>query len=71
MTDAFPAVAALPPVLIGASTKAYLGLAELTRWTEVVTAGLAELAFENGGDGSHGSLSTGTPYLCLPARCCR
>lgn len=67
MTDAFPAVAALPPVLIGASTKAYLGLAELTRWTEVVTAGLAELASENGGDGSHGSLSTGTPYLCLPA----
>ena len=63
MTAGFPAVAALPPVLIGASTKAYLGLAELTRWTDIVTAALTE----NGGDGSHDFFSNGTPYLCVPA----
>ena len=35
MSDALPAVPPLPPVLIGASSKAYLGLAELTRSVQV------------------------------------
>lgn len=61
MSAGFPAVAALPPVLIGASTKAYLGLAELARWAEVVSAGLGEL---DRGNRPHGP---GTPYLCVPA----
>ena len=54
MSDALPAVPPLPPVLIGASSKAYLGLAELTRWVQVVTAGLGELG---GGEGAaaHGA----------------
>jgi len=49
VSDALPAVPPLPPVLIGASSKAYLGLAELTRWVQVVTAGLGELG---GGEGA-------------------
>lgn len=55
MTDGFPAVAALPPVLIGASSKAYLGLAESLAWARTVSAGLGELG---GGEGA---------YLCTPA----
>lgn len=55
MSDGFPVVAALPPVLIGASTKAYLGLAELVAWRDTVTAGLPEAG------GAEGA------YLCLPA----
>lgn len=55
MTDDFPAVPALPPVLIGASSKAYLGLAESLDWARVVAAGLGE---SGGGSGA---------YLCMPA----
>ena len=62
MSDALPAVPPLPPVLIGASSKAYLGLAELTRWVQVVTAGLGELG---GGEGA--AAPRAVPYLCMPA----
>ena len=62
MSDALPAVPPLPPVLIGASSKAYLGLAELTRWVQVVTAGLGELG---GGEGV--AAPRAVPYLCMPA----
>lgn len=55
MSDAFPTVAALPSVLIGASSKAYLGLAQSLAWARTVAAGLGELG---GGEGA---------YLCMPA----
>lgn len=55
MSDGFPEVAPLPAVLIGASSKAYLGLAELQNWARVVAAGLGELG---GGEGA---------YLCMPS----
>ena len=55
MTEGFPAVEALPPVLIGASSKAYLGLAESLAWARTVAAGLPGLG---GGSGA---------YLCMPA----
>lgn len=48
-------VPALPQVLIGASSKAYLGLAGSLDWAGVVSAGLARLG---GGGGA---------YLCMPA----
>ena len=62
MSDALPAVPPLPQVLIGASSKAYLGLAELTRWVQVVTAVLGELG---GGEGA--AAPRAVPYLCMPA----
>ncbi len=55
MSDGFPAVAELPRVLIGASTKAYLGLAASAEWARVVTDGLPALG---GGSGA---------YLCMPS----
>jgi len=55
VTAGFPAVDALPPVLIGASSKAYLGLAESLAWARTVAAGLPALG---GGAGA---------YLCMPA----